>query len=245
MNLEEEKNKLEYQHKLEQKRIVHSKAWNLAIVILIAVGSHWVGAKYASDLRRDELEHQSALELKKHRQSLYYNKRFESYQIIDSLYYAMYKSYELAIHLFKNNPDTTVHKMYINRLNDDYLRFISAENKYRFFLSREISEQVHIHGNIFFGILKSDKAEWIKYKDFIEYISRNESHLFEMEFISLMEDTIKQEKNPIFYMDNLYQYHGLANKQYKEYMKELLNTYHERWKNFMKENNLEYNNMTF
>jgi hypothetical protein len=166
LEFEEQKKLKEFEHSLELKRIWRKGLWTLAALLVTAALANWLGVKYSSDLRRQEVEQQHLLDLANQRQSLYYAKRFESFRQLDSMYIGVVNAYLEAVNLIKLSKDT-------NAIVTGMLKVYTLSNETsnrnqecRFYLDQTYFKQFNRRLRLY-SLLPTNPYQWPIYQDFL------------------------------------------------------------------------------
>lgn len=186
MDLSDELKRLDHEHKLEKKRIwlkgVITFLSTLLVVGLAGFLAHVVGASYASKLRAQEIEQQARLELAKHRQDLYYEKRFEGYRVLDSMHQSLYDTYHGALFTFKHSNKVDEFVRAIEALAFAASRLKEAEAAHRPYVDSLFCKQIRRQAQLYLALLSLTPPQWIRYSP---YFTSLRSDILELQYIEI------------------------------------------------------------
>lgn len=193
MTWEDEERKIRLEHQLTTERLVQEqrfegrqKCWDRAIqagiqIVATGVTVGLVGwlvngyvTKYASDLRRDEFDHQLELELKQHRLAFTLEKELQATSLIDSSLWALWDRWTTAVMKISSERQTSasVAQRFQELINRAYaINQMLIFN--RGYLNPDYFSQASCLCDMFRGIRGELDSNWLKYKPFMDiYVTR-------------------------------------------------------------------------
>lgn len=190
MSWKEEKAKLLFSHKLEERRICLNRCLGATGLVIVVLLTYFVAQKYSAEFNKET-------EIAKETESAFLRRQLDALELVDSLYNNTYISYRLGA--LGITSDTSVTKLTAanSRLTDDVVRLGTALRRNKYYFAEEYWDRVHMRNMIFLALVNRTEL-WKGSIDFIEWLSDDFVYFTAAEFARLTNTKPPPYSRPVF-----------------------------------------------